>query len=68
MEIITIQVEGMSCQHCVKAVEGALTALNGVENAKVSLEKGSVEVHFDSGKVNRETMKAAIEGQGYDVP
>lgn len=68
METITIQVEGMSCQHCAKAVEGALNALDGVENAKVSLEKGSVEVQFNSGKVNRDTMKAAIEGQGYDVP
>jgi len=40
-----ITVDGMSCQHCVNAVEKALLAVNGVESAKVDLEAGHVEVN-----------------------
>lgn len=67
MENTTIQVIGMSCQHCVKAVEGALRALNGVRDARVNLEAGTVDVSYDSANVTREDMKAAIEDHGYDV-
>lgn len=63
-----IKVEGMSCQHCVKAVEGALVALQGVREAKVSLKDKHVEVSFDERLVGLKEMKAAIEDQGYDVP
>lgn len=68
MDKITIRVEGMSCQHCLKAVEGALTALEGVSEARVSLQEGNVAVSYDSARVSPAEMKAAIEGQGYDVP
>ena len=63
----TIHIEGMSCQHCVKAVEGALTALPGVSSVTVSLEKNQAEVAFDPNLTNYEAMKEAIEDQGYDV-
>lgn len=62
-----IHIEGMSCQHCVKAVEGALSALPGVSAVAVSLEKNRAEVEFDPAKTGFEAMKAAIEEQGYDV-
>ncbi|MCE5038855.1 copper chaperone CopZ [Staphylococcus auricularis] len=63
-----IQVDGMSCEHCKSAVENALTALTGVDQAEVSLEKGNVSVNYDSEKVTTNDMKDAIEDQGYDVP
>jgi len=63
----TIQVEGMSCDHCKHAVETALTELDGVSTADVSLEAGNVKVDFDDDKVTMPQMKDAIEDQGYDV-
>ena len=39
-----IQVDGMSCEHCKSAVENALTALSGVDQAEVNLEAGNVTV------------------------
>ena len=63
----TIQVEGMSCDHCKNAVETALTELDGVSTADVSLEAGNVKVDFDDDKVTMPQMKDAIEDQGYDV-
>ncbi len=67
MKETIIKVEGMSCQHCVKAVTGALQALPGVAEAKVDLEAGTAAVTYDENKVSPEAMKAAILDQGYDV-
>ncbi|WP_436854358.1 copper chaperone CopZ [Staphylococcus caeli] len=63
----TITVEGMSCAHCKQAVESALTQLDGVSSANVSLEQGNVAVDFDDNKVTHSDMAEAIEDQGYDV-
>ncbi|GIO23605.1 copper chaperone CopZ [Oceanobacillus sp. J11TS1] len=63
----TIQVQGMSCGHCVKAVEGAVGGLDGVNTVNVHLEEGNVDVSFDESKVKLDTITEAIEDQGYDV-
>lgn len=62
-----INVEGMTCNHCKMAVEGALKKLNGVIDAKVSLENKNVTVTLNEDEVTFEQMKEAIEDQGYDV-
>lgn len=66
MEMV-IKVEGMTCNHCKMAVEGAVKKLGGVLDAKVSLEDKNVTVTLNEGEVTFEQMKAAIEDQGYDV-
>lgn len=65
MKSVTLNVEGMNCNHCVKSVEGAVGDL-GAE-AKVDLENKKVEVSFDEAKITVEDIKEAIEDQGYDV-
>ncbi|UMY55262.1 MULTISPECIES: copper ion binding protein [Paenibacillus] len=65
MAQVTLNVEGMSCNHCVKAVEGALEKVGAT--AKVSLETKQVNVEYDESKLNVEALKTAIEDQGYDV-
>ncbi|MCY7814129.1 copper chaperone CopZ [Bacillus haynesii] len=67
MEQKTLKVEGMSCNHCVQAVEGNVGKLGGVESVKVNLNEGNVEVSFDSGKVSLKEIIDTIEDQGYDV-
>jgi len=67
MEKLTLNIQGMSCGHCKKSVEGALQNLTGVSSAEVNLENGTVDVTFDETKVNVDAMKEAIEEQGYDV-
>ncbi|RIP37168.1 copper chaperone [Staphylococcus gallinarum] len=64
-EIITV--DGMSCEHCKQAVEGALTNLDGVTTAEVNLSDGNVTVNYDQTQVTTDNMKDAIEDQGYDV-
>ncbi|WP_312098652.1 copper chaperone CopZ [Niallia sp.] len=67
MENVILNVQGMSCGHCAKTIEGSVGELNGIVKVKVFLEKGSVEVEFNPEKVALEKIKEAIELQGYDV-
>jgi copper chaperone len=60
-----IKVEGMSCGHCVKSVEGAVQEVGA--KGKVDLENKSVTVEFNEGEVTLAKIKEAIEEQGYDV-
>ncbi|MFY0544128.1 copper ion binding protein [Brevibacillus sp. H7] len=65
MKQVTLRVEGMSCGHCVKAIEGVLKELGA--SGKVDLAGKTVEVTYDEGKLQLEAIKEAIEDQGYDV-
>ncbi|MFE4707694.1 copper chaperone CopZ [Peribacillus simplex] len=67
MENVTLSVSGMSCGHCVNAVEGNVGKLAGVESVKVHLDSGKVDVAFDKEKVSLEKIKETIDDQGYDV-
>jgi copper ion binding protein len=62
----TINIEGMSCDHCVAHVTKALEELSGVSSAQVSLkEKNAVVEHNDS--VGVESLKAAVTEAGYEA-
>ncbi|MGJ7920242.1 copper chaperone CopZ [Neobacillus sp. LXY-4] len=67
MENTTLQVKGMSCGHCVKAIEGSVGELNGVETVKVDLGAGAVSITFNPELVTVEKIKETIDDQGYDV-
>ncbi|RLQ94227.1 copper chaperone CopZ [Falsibacillus albus] len=67
MEQATLNVKGMTCGHCEKAVKSALGELEGVRDVEVSLKDGKVEVKYDAEKVGLGNMKEAVEDQGYDV-
>ncbi|WP_153732280.1 copper chaperone CopZ [Sporosarcina obsidiansis] len=67
MKETTLNVQGMSCNHCVQAVEGAVNALPGVERALVELKANNVTVQFDEQAISIEQITEAIEEQGYDV-
>lgn len=67
MEKITLNVQGMSCNHCVKSIEGSVGELKGVANVKVHLDSGTVDVEYNSEVVTIESIKETIDDQGYDV-
>lgn len=60
----TVKIEGMMCMHCVKAVEKALSAVEGVTAVTVSLEDKQAVVE---GSAAEEALKAAIVDAGYEV-
>lgn len=67
MEKTTLQVSGMTCGHCEKAVKSALLNVNGVAEVAVSLKTGKVDVEYDTSKATLAQLKEAVEDQGYDI-
>lgn len=63
----TLAVRGMTCGHCESSVKGALEGIEGVEGVEVSLDTGKVNVIYDEATANIESMREAVEDQGYDV-
>jgi copper chaperone len=64
---LTIKIEGMSCMHCVGRVEKALTELEGVEKADISLEENKATIEYDESKIDPDKFKQAVEESGYKV-
>ena len=62
-----IGVNGMTCGNCKKAVEDALTNLEGVKEVTVDLDEGNVTVNYDENVVTLGDIRTEIEDQGYDV-
>ena len=60
----TIKIEGMMCQHCVKAATKALEGVAGVTAVTVSLEDKQAVVE---GSATDEALTAAIVDAGYEV-
>jgi copper chaperone len=67
MATVSIKVGGMSCQGCVKSVTEGLSAMAGVESAKVSLDTATADVKYDESKVNADAMKKTIYDLGFEV-
>lgn len=67
MKTTRLQVKGMTCDHCVRAVEGALRRQPGVRNATVHLGDGAAEVEFEENQVLPEQLAAAIREEGYEA-
>jgi len=67
MEEKILKVNGMSCEHCVKAVSGALGAITGVADIAVSLKDGTVSFRHDPALAPLETIKAAIVEEGFET-
>lgn len=60
-----LSISGMSCGHCVRAVEDALSDLEGVHVESVEIGRAVVEA--PSGEETRERLKAAVHEEGYEV-
>jgi len=63
METLHLNIEGMTCQHCVHAVDGALRRTPGVEVTKVEI--GSADVQYDSSTVSADRIAEVIADEGY---
>ena len=61
-----MKIEGMMCEHCERAVREALMAVEGVESAQASHEKGEAVVTL-SGPVEDDTLRKAVEAEEYEV-
>lgn len=63
MTELHLTIEGMTCQHCVRAVDGRLRATEGVEVEHVAV--GSADLRYDPAKISLDDIAEAIADEGY---
>ena len=63
MNKLELEIEGMSCGHCVAAVSEALSELPGVSVDQVRI--GAAEVTYHPEKVSPDQIVLAVEDAGY---
>jgi len=66
METAVIKVDGMSCEHCAKAITNAVGALPGVSHVDVVLKTKTVTVVHEN-TLSLKKIQGEIEDQGYDI-
>lgn len=62
-----LNIQGMSCQMCVKHVTEALESVDGVKNVQVNLDKGQAQVRYDPDQADMSAFKTAVADAGYEV-
>jgi copper chaperone len=63
MKNLTLHIEGMSCGHCLNAVNRALAQLPGVEVDSIKI--GRADVRYDERTVEPSRIEAAVSEAGY---
>jgi copper chaperone CopZ len=63
MRQATLHIEGMSCSHCLNAVNRALAAVPGVTIGSVRV--GRAEVQYDERVTSPSALEAAVTEAGY---
>ncbi len=61
----SLQIEGMTCASCAKAVERATKKLEGVSDASVNLATEKLSISFDEATLSVNDIQAAVEKAGY---
>jgi P-type Cu+ transporter len=64
---VMLNIVGMTCATCVRAVETALNNVPGVIEATVSLTTEKARVKYDSRVVSIVDLRQAVKNTGYDV-
>jgi copper chaperone len=67
MKTTIMNIEGMSCQHCVQSVTDAIKKLQGVSEVDVNLESKTATVKYDESVLSTSDLSTAVENQGFDV-
>lgn len=60
-----LTIEGMSCDHCVRAVRQALQQVPGLRVGDVSV--GSATVEYDPAAVTTDQLADALADEGYTL-
>lgn len=63
MDQLHLTIEGMTCEHCVRAVDGRLRKTPGVEVEQVKV--GSADLRYDPARTSVDEIADAIADEGY---
>ncbi len=67
MKTVKLQVDGMSCASCAKAVEKALCAVTGVDKASVNFVSKTASVDVQDAATNEQSLIDAVKRAGYSA-
>lgn len=62
---VTIKVQGMTCGGCATRVEKVLKSTDGVEEVRVSFERGKAVIRYDDQKVTVDKLREVIQSTGF---
>ena len=62
-----LNVDGITCEHCVDTIKEAVGILVGVFSVDVDIEKKQVDVEFDEKLAKPEDLIHKIEEVGFEV-
>lgn len=65
----TLNIDGMTCAHCVASVTEELTAIDGVSTVDIDLNAGGISTARveSTGPVSEATLSEAVAEAGYTV-
>lgn len=61
----SLQIQGMTCASCAKAVERVTRKLEGVQDSNVNLATEKLSISFDEAKLSVSDIQTAVEKAGY---
>jgi copper chaperone len=64
---ITLSVPDVSCEHCVKTINGTLGALPGVETVSTDIPTKSVHLRYDASQLSMVQIETTLDDAGYAV-
>jgi copper chaperone len=67
MQQVLLQAPEIHCDHCKMSIEGAVGSLEGVASVEVAIADATVDVTYDDGTTDLDSIKKVIEEQGYAV-
>lgn len=63
----TLSVPDVSCEHCVKTINGALGEVAGVSDISVSIPAKTVHFAYDPAQVSMVKIEEVLDEAGYTV-
>jgi copper chaperone len=62
-----LSVPDVSCQHCVKTINEALSGLAGIEKVVTDIPSKTVHLCYDPSQLSMQQVEAALDDAGYAV-
>ena len=67
MKEVCLKIKGMHWEGCSTRLTKVLNSQDGVEEAKVSLEKAEANIKFDDSQIGVDELKEAVEDAGFEA-
>ncbi len=64
---VVLLVPDISCEHCVKTVNGALGVLAGVESVSTDIPTKKVHLRYDANQLSMAKIEEVLDDVGYTI-